>query len=89
MAFTSTRPPRLFSLKEVAEFLGVSTKTVRRKITAGDLLSHRIGGRLRVSEDDYRSYVGACREWNVQSPRTGEGGVQPCPVMSLTVRSKK
>ncbi len=59
MGFTSTRPPRLFSLKDVAALLGVSTKAVRRKITAGELTSHRIGGTARLRK--WISDLAACR----------------------------
>ena len=52
---------RLFSLDEVADALGISIKTVRRKIESGDLHAHRIGRQWRVSEDDYRVFVAARR----------------------------
>lgn len=42
--------PRLISVVDVADRLGVSEKTVRRMITRGDLPAHRIGKLLRVSE---------------------------------------
>ena len=51
------RKLRFFSVIEIAEALGVSTKTVRRRISEGVLACHRIGGVLRISEDDYASYV--------------------------------
>lgn len=42
-------PPRLvFSVREVAAMLGVSTRTVRDLMRSGDLPSVRIGGRNRV-----------------------------------------
>lgn len=55
--------PRLYSVEQIAEVLGVSTKTVRRRIAEGKLLAHRVGRQVRISEDDYRSYVAAGREW--------------------------
>ena len=42
--------PRLLSVIDVADRLGLSVKTVRRMITRGDLPAHRIGNLLRVSE---------------------------------------
>jgi excisionase family DNA binding protein len=41
---------RFLSVAEVAERLGLSVKTVRRKITAGELTAHRLGRLLRVGE---------------------------------------
>lgn len=49
--------PQFFTPREVADALGVSVKTVRRRIADGTLHVHRIGRQLRVSEDDYRAYV--------------------------------
>lgn len=51
----------LLSIQAVAELLGVSTKTVRRLIAGGDLAAHRIGGSLRISEEDLRAYLSRCR----------------------------
>jgi excisionase family DNA binding protein len=48
---------RLLQLKEVAEILAVSVKTVRRAISAGDLPIHRFGRLLRISENDLAAYV--------------------------------
>lgn len=41
------------SIQEAADILGVSTKTVRRYIAAGDLAAFRVGSRLlRVQRAD-------------------------------------
>ena len=48
-----TRPiwgERFLSIAEVAERLGVSEKTVRRKISSGDWPAHRVGKLIRISE---------------------------------------
>ena len=55
------RKLRFFSVPEIAEALSVSTKTVRRRIAEGALPCHRIGGVLRISEDDLASYVATRR----------------------------
>ena len=44
--------PRFLSINHVAERLGLSTKTIRRWIGAGELPVHRLGRQLRVSEND-------------------------------------
>jgi excisionase family DNA binding protein len=48
---------RLFTLKDVAERLSVSERTVRRLIDAGDLISIRVGHQRRVSEDDLALFL--------------------------------
>jgi len=53
--------PELLTLEQVAECLQVSVKTVRRWIDAGDLVSHRIGRGLRVSEADLQAFIRARR----------------------------
>ena len=47
----------LRSVADVAVLLGVSTRTVRRLIAGGDLLAHRIGRSLRISEADLNAYL--------------------------------
>jgi|LNFM01.1.fsa_nt_gb excisionase family DNA binding protein len=58
---THAKPTPLLSVQGVAEFLDVSTKTVRRLIANGVLKAHRIGGSLRISEEDLRAYLARCR----------------------------
>jgi excisionase family DNA binding protein len=56
---TST-PDANLQLKDVgsvARRLGVSTKSVRRAISAGDLTAHRLGRLLRVSDSDLEAYL--------------------------------
>ena len=48
---------RLYAVDDVAEQLGVSTKTVRRWIAAGDLPVHRLGRQLRISEADLVAFI--------------------------------
>ena len=47
----------MFSKKELADLMGVSTKTVGRWIKSGDLHAHRLGGQWRVAEDDARTFI--------------------------------
>ena len=53
--------PRLLTIADVAECLRVSTKTVRRKIDANELAVHRIGRRLRVTEEDLNLFISGRR----------------------------
>ena len=47
---------KFFTIAEVAESLCVATRTVRRWIKAGDLVVHRVGGVVRIAEDDLRAF---------------------------------
>ena len=53
---------KFFTIAEVAESLCVATRTVRRWIKAGDLVVHRVGGVVRIAEDDFRSFLAVHRE---------------------------
>lgn len=53
--------PRLLSLAAVSEVLGCSTKTLRRRIAAGDLPVIRDGRLVRVHPADLARYVAARR----------------------------
>lgn len=52
-----TQIQQFFSIADVAEALGLSTKTVRRLVAAGALKAHKIGKQLRISDYDYRAFV--------------------------------
>ena len=56
-------PPErlLYAVDDVAEQLGVSSKTVRRWIAAGDLPAHRLGRQLRISEADLAAFIARSR----------------------------
>lgn len=53
---TDVQTPRLLTVREVADRLGLSTKQVRRRIAAGDLPAVRLGlernAQLRVDEQE-------------------------------------
>ena len=49
--------PIFFTIADVADALGVSLKTVSRRIKAGEIRCHRFGRQIRISEEDFRSYV--------------------------------
>lgn len=49
--------PTLFTIQQTADHLNVSTKTLRRWIEAGDLVAHRIGRGLRISEPDLQAFI--------------------------------
>ena len=53
---------RLLTIAEVANLLHVSTRTVRRMIKTDELVAHRIGRQLRISEGDLRNFIRLRRE---------------------------
>jgi len=52
---------RFFTVANVAQSLGVSTRTVRRWIDAGNLIAHRFNGVLRISDADLQAFLGRHR----------------------------
>jgi excisionase family DNA binding protein len=59
----SSKPmTRFFTIAQVANLLVVSTRSVRRWIAAGELLAHKFGRQVRISEIDLRSFVDCRRE---------------------------
>jgi excisionase family DNA binding protein len=60
---TKSRPCQpVHTLKQVAEQLQVSTKTIRRWIGDGALVAHRFGRQLRISDADLQAFIRLHRE---------------------------
>lgn len=55
-------PHRLLTIRDVADILRVSAKSVRRWIDAGDLVAHCVGRQLRVSQGDLETFIKLRRE---------------------------
>jgi excisionase family DNA binding protein len=55
----NSKPPRFYKIAEVAEQVAVSTRTVRRWIANGELVAHRFGRALRISEVDLNAFIRA------------------------------
>jgi excisionase family DNA binding protein len=55
------RSDKFFTIAEVGEILHVSTRSVRRWISAGELRAHRFGGAVRISRTDLEIFVANCR----------------------------
>lgn len=53
----SSKLPRFYTIAEVADLLVVSTRTVRRWISDRELLAHKFGRQVRISEIDLRAFV--------------------------------
>jgi len=56
----------LLSITQVCQRLSVSRSTVYRLISSGELPTHRIGFRLRVSEADLADYITKTRRPDVR-----------------------
>ena len=48
---------RFYTIAEVADLLVVSTRTVRRWISDRELLAHKFGRQVRISEINLRAFV--------------------------------
>jgi excisionase family DNA binding protein len=55
-------PSKFYTIKQIADFVDVSTRTVRRWIKNGLLIAHRVNGLVRVSEVDFRVFLAAHRD---------------------------
>jgi excisionase family DNA binding protein len=53
---------KFFTIPEVAESLSVCTRTVRRWIDNGELVAHRLGAAVRISESDLRAFLALHRD---------------------------
>lgn len=54
--------PRLVTLREASIALGISPRTLRRRIRDGSLAARRIEGRLYLLPEDVRAFVERHRE---------------------------
>ena len=54
--------PKFHAVTEIAEQLGVSSRTVWRWIDQGELVSYRLGRSVRVSDDDLRAFLASRRD---------------------------
>ena len=54
----SAQSTPLHDVSAIARRLGVSTKTVRRLISAHELRAYRVGRQLRISDEEYMRFLG-------------------------------
>ena len=48
---------KYYNLKDIAELLSVSEKTIRRYIQSGKIKAIKIGNRLKISESNYMEFI--------------------------------
>jgi excisionase family DNA binding protein len=53
------KPPKFYTIEQIAESLDASTRTIRRWIANGLLVAHRINGLVRISEADFQAFLAA------------------------------
>lgn len=61
----------LMTIKEVAEYLQVSVRTVQRILDSGELPYRKIKGSIRIKMEDLDKYVEKCSR-----TKTEKGGVE-------------
>jgi excisionase family DNA binding protein len=59
---STNKGPRFFTIIDVANFLDISARTVRRWIKSKLLVAHRINGVVRISEADFQAFMSAHRD---------------------------
>ncbi|UXA12386.1 helix-turn-helix domain-containing protein [Mycobacterium sp. SMC-8] len=57
----TTAPPRMFSIREAAEHVGLSERLIWQKVTDGDLTHVRVGSRVLIAGDDLAAFIDARR----------------------------
>ena len=55
-------PTKFYTIQQIADFVEVSTRTVRRWIEEGLLIAHRMNGLVRISEADFQAFLAAHRD---------------------------
>lgn len=51
-----------YTVAEVAEFVGVSVRSVRRWIKSGELVAHHFGTAVRIAESDLKAFIARKRD---------------------------
>lgn len=52
-----TKTNNMLDVADIAAYLKVCEKTVRRKIKSGELVASKVGSRIRVHPDDLNAYI--------------------------------
>jgi excisionase family DNA binding protein len=55
-------PMKFYTIEQIAIFVEVSSRTVRRWIQDGLLVAHRINGLVRISEADFQAFLATHRD---------------------------
>jgi excisionase family DNA binding protein len=63
---------RFASIAEVADLLGVSVSTVRRRIAGDEIRVHRVGRQIRIERSDLNRFIEGCRYTNADHVVIGD-----------------
>jgi excisionase family DNA binding protein len=58
----SARPMKFYTMQDIARMLDVSLRSVRRYIERGELIVHRFGGAIRISDADLKAFLAIHRQ---------------------------
>jgi excisionase family DNA binding protein len=64
---------KYLSVKEVAEYLGVSVMSVNRWLKSGKLIGYKFGKTVRISEEDFEQFVKSNRIDKSEKPDFSTG----------------
>lgn len=48
---------KMLSVKEIANSLRISDRTVRNLIETGEIKAYKVGNQFRIKEEDFQSYL--------------------------------
>jgi len=57
-----TTPTKFYTIGQIADCVGASTRSVRRWIEKGLLVAHRVGGLVRIAEADFQAFLATHRD---------------------------
>lgn len=61
MKTSRTSSTKFYTIKQIADCMEASTRSVRRWIKEGLLVAHRINGLVRISDADFQAFLAAYR----------------------------
>ena len=64
--------PTLLTIRQAADQLQFCDESVRRAVVRGDLIAHRVGGAIRISQADLDAFVKAGRGVRIKPHRHKE-----------------
>ena len=70
--------PHLIDVATLAEHLGLTERTIRRKVAQGEIPHYKIGNSIRFDPDEIEAWLKACRvAAHISSTAGAENGTRP------------
>ena len=79
----------IFTIDQVAEYLGLHPKTVRRHVSEGKLKAVRVGKQYRVARHDLEAFMGCPLPQSVPAAAAGRRNVEVSSVIQVDAISKE